>query len=154
MAKQNNRKNILTISPETIAAAVSPVIKRRARGLGAKSKEYRKPNGSKGAQPALFLLNHLRQPVNNELTHVYITNALRGVLTDIADKFHAAGMICGSPNKVLSVVVNTPQFESLLSRTANQMLAHIASGAARFEFDAGGLVEGEEEQDAQTATEG
>lgn len=129
------KRNSLEISPLTIAAAQYPVFKRRAKHLGAKSKEYRKPNGAKGAPPAMFLLNGAGQPVKNELRHVYITEALQNSLSDIADKFHAKGMICGSPSKVLSVVVNSAEFETLLNKMCNKMLAHIESGAARFELD-------------------
>lgn len=143
-------RNTTAIDPLTIAAAVYPKTKRRTRGMGPKSRDYRNANGNKSAMPALFMLNHLRQPVHNELKHVYLTDATAAALRDIADKFHARGMICGSPNKVLSVVVNTPQFDNLLQKIANQMLSYIDGGAPRFEFEATGT---HEEVDGDTETE-
>lgn len=152
----NKKKNKLAVSASTIAAAVYPVIKRRAKGLGPKAKEYRKGNGAKGPQPALFLLNALRQVVHNEITHVYITDATRASLSDIADRFHAKGMICDSPNKVLSVIVNTPEFEAFAQKMAAKMIAHIEGGAARFEFDPSDVANTHEEVDgdAQEIEEG
>lgn len=148
----NKNKNI--IDPLTIAAATYPVIKRRAKGTGAKPK-YTNPNGARVPQPALFLLNADRQPVRNDFAHVYVTEALRQKLEDIADRFHAKGMICGSRAKALSVLINSPEFDKFAEKMCAKMVAHVDGGAARFEFDNTAAATHEEvDGDQQDAEEG
>jgi hypothetical protein len=121
----NNNGNSKIVSIETIAKAIKQTYPRRAKGLGAKAPEYKNARGRSATPPCLFLLNQYGNPIKNIIARPYITTALESSLNDLADNLNAAGCIIDTKNKVLSVVINTPEFERLAHVIVQKMLSEI-----------------------------
>jgi hypothetical protein len=108
------------------ALQVKIVQKRQAKspnGVTAPRKVYKTPDGKTRVQPCQFLVGANRAIVPNVHTHIYLSAPCELLLVELAHKLDMSGAVVDTANKLLSVVVATPEFAALAQKVADEMLA-------------------------------
>lgn len=81
--------------------------------------------GEKGTviiQPAQFMLDVRRRPIQNRGTHLYITPDVETALIEAANTLANKGCVINTQNKMLSLVCATSDFKKLIDKVTNDIL--------------------------------